>query len=83
MAAPDFQSLMLPLLKIAGDGNEHTHGRLADPIAVEHGPSEQDKDYVTRTTSKKSKDQRISDTGISISYSAIANVWTSVRPVVL
>jgi restriction system protein len=29
LAIPDYQSLMLPVLKLAGDGNEH---RLADVV---------------------------------------------------
>ncbi len=28
MPIPDFQSLMLPLLKILGDGNDHTNSEI-------------------------------------------------------
>jgi restriction system protein len=33
MPVPDFQSLMLPILKFAGDGKEHSQGELKEAIA--------------------------------------------------
>jgi restriction system protein len=33
MSIPDFQSLMLPILKFAGDGKEHSQGELKEAIA--------------------------------------------------
>jgi restriction system protein len=33
MSVPDFQSLMLPILKFAGDGKEHSQGELKEAIA--------------------------------------------------
>jgi restriction system protein len=33
MAVPDFQTLMLPFLEVAGDGNEHTFGGMANALA--------------------------------------------------
>jgi restriction system protein len=33
MAVPDFQSLMLPLLKIAGDGKEHSTSEVIETLA--------------------------------------------------
>ncbi len=35
MAVPDFQSLMLPILKIASDGQEHTGGEVVDLLALQ------------------------------------------------
>jgi restriction system protein len=35
MAVPDFQSMMLPLLKIAGDGQEHSFGEVLDALAMQ------------------------------------------------
>jgi restriction system protein len=35
MAVPDFQSLMLPLLKIAGDGQEHTASEVVDALVLQ------------------------------------------------
>jgi len=33
MAVPDFQSLMLPLLKLASDGQEHTAAEAVEQLA--------------------------------------------------
>jgi restriction system protein len=35
MAVPDFQSLMLPLLKMASDGGEHSLAEAREALAVE------------------------------------------------
>ena len=35
MAIPDYQSLMLPVLKIASDGNEHRISNVVDRLAVD------------------------------------------------
>jgi restriction system protein len=35
MAVPDFQSLMLPVLKIAADGQEHSHAQVRDNLAIQ------------------------------------------------
>lgn len=42
MAVPDFQSLMLPLLRIAEDGKEHTLAEARDLLAAELGLSSAD-----------------------------------------
>jgi len=42
MAIPDFQSLMLPLLRIAGDGQEHSVGECQDALAEQFGLSEEE-----------------------------------------
>jgi hypothetical protein len=43
MAIPDFQTLMLPLLKLAGDGEEHTHTEAVERLARDFRLSEQDR----------------------------------------
>ncbi len=35
MAVPDFQTLMLPVLKLAGDGQEHTLAETVERLARE------------------------------------------------
>ncbi len=42
MAVPDFQSLMLPLLKFSGDGKEHTMQEARDRLAKVMGLTEED-----------------------------------------
>ena len=37
MAIPDFQSLMLPLLRLCGDGNEHANKDAVERLAAEFG----------------------------------------------
>jgi restriction system protein len=43
MAVPDYQSLMLPLLNIAGDGNEHSLNEAIERLAQQIGLSEIDR----------------------------------------
>ncbi|MDY0165021.1 MAG: winged helix-turn-helix domain-containing protein [Thermoguttaceae bacterium] len=42
MAIPDFQSVMLPLLRFCGDGHEHTNQEALDAIALEFGLTEEE-----------------------------------------
>lgn len=42
MAIPDFQSVMLPLLRFCGDGNEHTNQEALDAIAREFALTEKE-----------------------------------------
>jgi restriction system protein len=44
MAVPDFQSLMLPLLRMAADGHEHSLAEARDLLTVEFKLSETDRD---------------------------------------
>jgi len=37
VAIPDYQSVMLPLLEFAGDGQEHSHRETIDALADEFG----------------------------------------------
>jgi restriction system protein len=43
MAIPDYQTLMLPVLKIAGDGEEHRVGDVVSQLARDFGLTEQEK----------------------------------------
>lgn len=43
MAVPDFQSLMLPLLKLAGDGQQHTIAEAVERLAQEFQLSDGDR----------------------------------------
>jgi restriction system protein len=43
MAVPDFQSLMLPLLKLAGDGQQHTLTEAVERLAQEFQLSDDDR----------------------------------------
>jgi restriction system protein len=42
MAIPDFQSIMLPLLKLCVDGREHTNQEALDRLAHEFNLSDND-----------------------------------------
>ena len=44
MAIPDFQSLMLPLLRMAGDGREHSVSEARDALAAEFTLSDADRE---------------------------------------
>jgi restriction system protein len=43
MAVPDFQTLMLPLLKVAGDGHRHTLAEAVEQLAEEFQLSDDDR----------------------------------------
>lgn len=43
MATPDFQTLMLPLLRFAADGKEHAMREAREKLGEEFGLTEQDK----------------------------------------
>jgi hypothetical protein len=43
MAVPDFQTLMLPLLKLANDGQQHTHADAVERLAQEFQLSDDDR----------------------------------------
>lgn len=43
MAVPDFQTLTLPLLKLAGDGQEHKSSEAAEALAREFGLTDEDR----------------------------------------
>ena len=47
MAIPDFQTIMLPLLKFAGDKKEHSTRETIDALAEEFGLTEEEKETTT------------------------------------
>lgn len=49
MAVPDFQSLMLPLLKLAGDGQEHTSADAVEQLAEAFQLSDDDRTHLLRS----------------------------------
>ncbi|MEO8752621.1 MAG: DUF262 domain-containing protein, partial [Casimicrobiaceae bacterium] len=49
MAVPDFQTLMLPLLKLAGDGQQHTLAEAVERVGDEFRLSEDDKGQLLRS----------------------------------
>jgi restriction system protein len=60
MAVPDFQSLMLPLMKIAGDGNEHRVREVIETLAQQFGLSEIDRNEMLQSGTQRKFDNRVS-----------------------
>jgi restriction system protein len=58
MAVPDFQSLMLPLLKLAEDAQEHTNREAIDFLAVQFELTDDDKRDSLHSTTKDCADWR-------------------------
>ena len=48
MTIPNFQALMLPLLRIVGDGNEHELGEVNTALADEFGLSAEETGIVAQ-----------------------------------
>jgi len=46
MAIPDYQALMLPTLKVAGDGQEHRISDVVNQLAVEFGLTEEERQQI-------------------------------------
>src|ERR1700730_4834338 len=46
MALPDYQTLMLPVLKVAGDGQEHRIGDVVNQLAREFGLTEEEQQQI-------------------------------------
>src|ERR1700736_1033247 len=59
MPIPDFQSLMLPLMKFAGDGNEHTTSEVIEMLAQQFGLSENDRDEMLQSGKQRKFDNRV------------------------
>lgn len=49
MAVPDFQALMLPLLKLAGDGQKHTFAEAVERLAEEFQLSDDDRGQLLKS----------------------------------
>jgi restriction system protein len=59
MPVPDFQSLMLPLLRITGDGNEHTTYGVTETLAQQFGLTETDRDEMLPSGRQRKFDNRV------------------------
>jgi len=59
MAIPDFQTLMLPLLRACADGNEHTKQDVVPALAKEFGLSEEDLSVLLPTGRQGKFDNRV------------------------
>ena len=59
MPVPDFQTLMLPLLKITGDGNEHTTSDVTETLAQQFSLTETDRDEMLPSGKQRKFDNRV------------------------
>lgn len=59
MSVPDFQSLMLPILKFAGDGKEHSQGELKEAVAGQLQLTEADRKELLPSGRQPRFDNRI------------------------
>jgi restriction system protein len=60
MAVPDYQSLMLPLLKITSDGKEHSLNEAIEKLAQQLGLSENDRKEMLPSGTQRKFDNRVS-----------------------
>src|SRR6266581_3403379 len=60
MAVPDFQSIFIPVLKVASDGNEHSLSETIETIARQLGLSEADRDEMLSSGKQRKFDNRVS-----------------------
>ena len=59
MAIPDFQSIMLPLLKIASDEAEHNHAEVKSALAIQFDISESEKKEMLPSGKQARFDNRV------------------------
>lgn len=59
MAIPDFQSIMLPLLKITSDEAEHNHAEVRDALATQFNVSEIEKEEMLPSGKQARFDNRV------------------------
>src|SRR6266702_6177805 len=59
MPVPDFQSLMLPLLKITGDGKEHITSEVVETLAQQLGLDENDRNEMLPSEKQRKFDNRV------------------------
>jgi restriction system protein len=60
MPVPDFQAFMLPMLKLAGEGNEHTANEAIEKLADSFGLSEAERDELLPSGKQRKLDNRVS-----------------------
>ena len=59
MAIPDYQTLMLPLLKLAGDGAAHSNRDVVNVLAVQFGVSEEERKELLPSGKQEVFDNRV------------------------
>lgn len=59
MPIPDFQSLMLPLLKLAADGSEHTIGEAVESLAKEFKLTDEERRHLLPSGTQATFDNRV------------------------
>jgi len=59
MAVPDYQSLMLPLLRVAGDGQEHSLRDVIDGLALQFGLTDKDRRELLPSGRQAKLDNRV------------------------
>jgi len=59
MAVPDFQSIMVPLLKIAGDRNEHSVNEAIEVLAQQFGLDDSDREEMLPSGKQRKFDNRV------------------------
>ncbi|GAC1578354.1 MAG: hypothetical protein PVS3B3_27640 [Ktedonobacteraceae bacterium] len=59
MPVPDFQSLMLPLMKIASDEKEHSTSEVIEILAQQFGLGEDDRDELLPSGKQRKFDNRV------------------------
>jgi len=59
MAVPDYQSLMLPLLKILGDGKDHKRGDVTEQLAEQFKLSDEDRHELLPSGKQSRFDNRV------------------------
>jgi restriction system protein len=59
MAVPDFQSFMLPLLKFASDGNEHSQSEAANALSIHFAITESDRKEILPSGRQTRFDNRV------------------------
>ncbi len=59
MAIPDYQSIMLPLLQLTGDGNEHSLRECVDKLSDEFGLTEEDRKELLPSGKQTRFDNRV------------------------
>ncbi len=60
MAVPDYQSFLLPILKLAADEKEHSSGQALETIPTQFNLSEEDKNQLLPSGRQRTIDNRIS-----------------------
>jgi restriction system protein len=59
MAIPDYQTVMLPLLRLAGDGREHSLREAIEKLADHFGLDEEERDHLLPSGRQATFDNRV------------------------